>query len=266
MIQKKGSEPDFTEPWHLSDSVLVVEEKKFHVHKGTLSMWSPVFERMFSSEFKEKFASEIPLPGKNASEIKELLLVIYPTSKPIGENNCYFLLPLAREYQMEQLTERCEKYLLQREKTPHQAIDFLVLANEFNMEELCKQCVEIAKHMSISEVRRHEKYAMIAPEEGRQLAERRVELLENKMQSSEQRVNSVKKEVKDVCEWGVRELGRVLYQKKYPEGRRIPRAVSDCTKLIEETAVESVEVAVMIQLVQHRLRSIYEPMYSNNQK
>ena len=186
MMQKKGSEPDFSEPWHLSDVVLVVEDKKFHVHKGTLSMWSPVFEKMFSSEFREKTASEIPLPGKNATEIKEMLLVIYPTSKPISENNCYFLLSLAREYQMEQLTERCEKYLLQREKTPHQAIDFLVLANEFNMEDLCKQCVEIAKHISITELRRQEKYALIAPENGKQLAERRVELLENKILSSEQ--------------------------------------------------------------------------------
>jgi len=134
-----------------------------------------VFEKMFSSEFREK------------SEIKEMLLVIYPTSKPISENNCYFLLSLAREYQMEQLTERCEKYLLQREKTPHQAIDFLVLANEFNMEVLCKQCVEIVKHISITELRRQEKYDLIAPENGKQLVERRVEiLLENKMLRSKQ--------------------------------------------------------------------------------
>ena len=146
---------------------------------------------------------------------KQMLLVIYPASKPISENNCYFLLSLAREYQTEQLTERYrgEKYLLQRKKTPHQVIDFLVLANEFNMEDLCKQCVEIAKHISITELRRQEKYALIPPENGKQLAERRVELLENKILSSEQRVNAVKKEVKDVCEWGVREIARVLYQK-----------------------------------------------------
>ena len=262
MMQQKGSEPDFSEPWHLSDVVLVVEDKRFHVHKGTLSMWSPVFEKMFSSEFREKSASEIPLPGKNAAEIKEMLLVIYPTSKPISENNCYSLLSLAREYQMEQLTERCEKYLLQREKTPHQAIDFLVLANEFTMEDLSKQCVEIAKHISITELRRHEKYALIAPENGKQLAERRGELLENKILSSEQRVNSVKKEVKDVCEWGIRELGRVLYLQKNPEGRRTPRALSDCTKLLEETAQESSEVNVMLQLLCQRLRGIYEPSHA----
>ena len=258
-MQKKGSEPGFLEPWHLSDIVLIVEEKKFHVHKGTLSMWSPVFEKMFSSEFKEKSACEIQLPGKKASEIREMLLVIYPTSKPICEGNCYFLLSLAQEYQMEQLTERCEKYLLQREKTPHQAIDFLVLSNDFDMKELGKQCVEIAKHMSITELRKHDKYAVIGPENGKQLAERRVELLENKIVSSEQKVNSVRKEIKDLCEAALKEIGRVFYQKKFPEGRHLPRSLSDCTKLVEENAQENPEWNVILQLLQQRLRSIYEP-------
>ena len=258
-MQTKGSEPDFSVPWHLSDVVLVVEDKKFHVHKGTLSMWSPVFEKMFLSEFKEKTVSEIPLPGKKAAEIKEMLLVIYPTSKVVNEENCYYLLYLAREYQMEQLTDRCERYLLQREKTPHQAVDFLVLANEFPMEELRKQCVEIAKHISFTELRRHEKYTLVAPENGRQLAERRVELLENKVLAGEQKLNAVRKEVKDACEWALREIARSLHHKKYPEGWLSPRTLSDCIKLLEETAVESSEINVVLQLLQQRLRGIYEP-------
>ena len=65
--------PDFSEPWKLSDVVLVVEEQRFHVHRNTLAFWSPVFKRTFSSDFKEKNSDEIPLPGKKASEIKELL-------------------------------------------------------------------------------------------------------------------------------------------------------------------------------------------------
>ena len=62
--------PDFTRPWMLSDVVLIVEGQKFHVHRTTLAMWSPVFEKMFTSFI-------IPLPGKKAHEIKELLLIIY---------------------------------------------------------------------------------------------------------------------------------------------------------------------------------------------
>ena len=46
--------PDFSEPWKFSDVVLVVEDQKFPVHRATLSIWSPVFETMFTSMFKEK--------------------------------------------------------------------------------------------------------------------------------------------------------------------------------------------------------------------
>ena len=58
-------------------------------------------------------AEEVPLPGKKSAEIKEMLLVIYPTSaKPIDERNYAFLLDLAKEYLMAKLTEKCENYLI----------------------------------------------------------------------------------------------------------------------------------------------------------
>jgi len=41
-------------------------------------MWSPVFETMLTAEFKEKIMYGITLLSKKASEIKELLLIIYP--------------------------------------------------------------------------------------------------------------------------------------------------------------------------------------------
>ena len=44
---------DFVEPWTFSDVVLVVEDQKFHVHRSILAIWSPVFKKMFTSEFKE---------------------------------------------------------------------------------------------------------------------------------------------------------------------------------------------------------------------
>ena len=96
---------DFSKPWQFSDVVLVVEEERFHVHRNILGMWSEVFTTMFTSEFKEKTARDVPLPGKKSSEIKEMLLVIYPTSeKPINQENYLFLLELAKEYMMANLT------------------------------------------------------------------------------------------------------------------------------------------------------------------
>jgi len=90
--------PDFSAPWKFSDVVLVVEDQRFHIHRDIRALWSPVFEKMFDSEFQEKSKDEFPLPDKKASEINELLLLIYPnvTGKPWvtnTQNNCHFLGP-----------------------------------------------------------------------------------------------------------------------------------------------------------------------------
>lgn len=259
IMQRKGSEPTFEEHWHMSDVIFHVDDKKFHVHKATLSMWSPVFEKMFTSGNMERNSNEITLHGKKAHEIKEMLLAIYPTSKQITEENCYYLLSLAQEYQMEQLTERCETYLLQREKTPFQAIDFLVIAHTFNMIELRRQCIEISKHMSLSELRKHEKYLQIEPEYGRQLAERRIEMLELKVSGLESKANSIRKELKEGCETTVKDLGRFYYRQKFPDGRQNLRTYSESLRFLDEIAHEDGGVCVMLNLLQQRIKKIYEP-------
>ena len=106
---------DFCQPWQFSNVVLVVEEDRFNVHRCILGMWSEVFTTMFTAQFKEKTAEEVPLPGKKSAQIKEMLLVIYLSSaKPIDESNYAFLLDLAKEYMMTKLTEKCENYLISR--------------------------------------------------------------------------------------------------------------------------------------------------------
>ena len=78
---------DFSKPWDQSDVILLVEEQQLHVHRLILSMSSPVFSWMFASDFKEKNAEEIPLPRTKANEIREMLLVIYPTRIPNDETH-----------------------------------------------------------------------------------------------------------------------------------------------------------------------------------
>ena len=77
MACSNSSDLDFSKPWLFSDVVLSVEGVKFHVHKSTLSMWSPVFEKMFTSGFSERHAEEIDLTGKKAGEVEVLLNIIY---------------------------------------------------------------------------------------------------------------------------------------------------------------------------------------------
>jgi len=54
------------------------------------------------------------------------------------DNNVPVLLPLAREYQIDDLTNRCEQFLLCREPS----VRSLVLAEEFSLETLEKQCLD----------------------------------------------------------------------------------------------------------------------------
>ena len=89
---KKATVLDFSKPWKSSDIVFLVENKRFHVHRNVLALWSPVFEAMFTSNFSEKKKGEIRLPGKKASSFKTLLLMIYPPSKeeitlPLGKTS-----------------------------------------------------------------------------------------------------------------------------------------------------------------------------------
>ena len=46
-------------------------------NKESLASFSPVFEKMFNSKFKEKMSSVIPLPADNLKTIKQLLDIIY---------------------------------------------------------------------------------------------------------------------------------------------------------------------------------------------
>ena len=111
--------PEFLEPWKFSDVVLVVEDQRFYVHRNILMLWSPVFEKMFASEFQEKNKQEIPLPEKKPSEIKELLQMMYPSldEKLVTKDNCCFLLELAHEYQIISIARKCEDFMVSMVET-----------------------------------------------------------------------------------------------------------------------------------------------------
>ena len=192
---------DFSQPWQFSDVVLVVEEDRFHVHRCILGMWSEVFTTMFTSQFKEKTAEEIPLPGKKSAEIKEMLLVIYPTSaKPISESSCTFLLDLAKEYMMAKLTEKCETYLMNRLFSTFRlgggkncyALELLEIAQNHGLNRLQTACIEEAKKMKFKDLKNHNMYEKISSSNYRKIVEGMFEIYEMELagRESECPVNS----------------------------------------------------------------------------
>ena len=184
-----GGSPDFSQPWKFSDVILVVDEQNFHVHRAILAFGSPVFERMFKSEFKEKWKNEIPLPDKKASEFEEFLLHIYPSGKEraITTENCDFLLKLAHEYQMAAIVERCEDFMVSKVKAkPNDSIlEDLVIAQTYKLEKLKLASVQRSHSLRLGELKSDKTYEQIEPENLKKIMEGIIERLERELQESQ---------------------------------------------------------------------------------
>ena len=194
MADKKsnGERQDFTQAWKLSDVVLVVEGEKLHVHRAVLVLCSPVFETMFTSDFQEKEKKEIPLHGKKANEVKELLQVIYPTveRKPpdeIKEENCRYLLSLAHEYQMAAITQRCEDFIVKIMKESFSAkkdpdiIAELVFAQKYNLKKLKHASIELAQSVTLPELKKQKGYNDIDPKSLQEIMEGMITRLQSQL-------------------------------------------------------------------------------------
>ena len=134
--------PDFSKPTVMCDVIVVADTKKLYCNKAILSIWSPVFETMFKSNFKEKDSNEVQLPDKSYDDIYELLQVIYPPNKPITIVNVERMLELADEYQMIELNKRCRTFLMQQRGT----LEILLLAQRYQFDDVVKRCADHLKH------------------------------------------------------------------------------------------------------------------------
>ena len=160
----EGGPHYFSKPWKLSDVILLVEEEKFHVHRAVLALSSPVFEKMFSSEFQEKDKNEVTLPDKKAGEVEELLLMLYPSvaEKQITEENCYFLVNLAHEYQIEAIVRRCEDFMVELVKTrPKDCVIAMIFAQKYELAKLKKAGIEQAYYLTLEELKSDKMYNQI---------------------------------------------------------------------------------------------------------
>ena len=188
IFQKTAHKTSFSEPWKSSNLVLVVEGRRFHVHREVLIVCSPVFEAMLSSNFKEKSAFEIALPDKKADEIQQLLETIYPDRKsPITKENWSFLLAFANEYQIDILKERCENALstwCNRDMNAGEAITVVVFSQKYPLDDKIVQiCME--KFVSQADrrwdvIKKEKLYSELEPANEKRILEERVKFLESK--------------------------------------------------------------------------------------
>lgn len=133
-IRKRRLET-FDEPKeHLTDVVLIVEDKKVHVCKQILAMSSRYFHTLFFQEFAEKEQKEVKIVDVVHSEFIDLLQLIYPNSKTVSSKTVGHLLKLADRFDVPHVMIRCERFL---KCTPDvEVIEKLIFAENYKLSEL----------------------------------------------------------------------------------------------------------------------------------
>ena len=199
---------DFSQPWDFSDVILVVEDERLHVHRAVLSIASPVFRKMFTSEFQEKDKKEIPLPGKSSTEIKELLLLIYRSMavEQITLGKCYFFVKLAHEYQMDAIVKKCEGVLVDELKSgkslpKDRILSDLVFAQTYKLEKLRQASVDRAQNLyahCLEELKQDEMYDQIQSENLKEIMEGIIRRLQGELEESQRKNEENKNKSDDV--------------------------------------------------------------------
>lgn len=134
------------------DLKIVVDDGELDVHSLLLQLASPVFRSMLNSEMQEGMANCISLPGKTKGELetfyKSLEISTQDPVTPITPESVTCLVKWADEYQVENLTVKCEHFLLT------QPVDAqgLQLAVKYGLRKRTMQCVnqfkqDLVKHV-----------------------------------------------------------------------------------------------------------------------
>ncbi|KAK7477362.1 hypothetical protein BaRGS_00031427 [Batillaria attramentaria] len=164
-------ENPFEEPDDLSDLVLIVEDQKMHVNRTLLAVYSPVFARMFFSDgFKEKDATELPLPGKNYKDMLDFLLQLYPVHsfQPITDDNLAGIMSLADEYQVEHVLQKCENYIGQqlgnRSLSADQILLYLWMCDQCRIEKYRADLEKLAVESNLLNLLKSQHYLSVRPD------------------------------------------------------------------------------------------------------
>ena len=145
---------------------------------------------MLSYDFKEKSAREIPLPDKKAEDIEQLLKFIYPDKElPITKKNCFTLLQLANEYQIDQLKKKCEQYfynLCQKGNiAPDEAIEVIFLSQKYPLSDqtvgCCTKIFAAQERKAWPELKKHKLFEQLDPENVHRITEERIKHFEDKL-------------------------------------------------------------------------------------
>ena len=132
-----------------ADVTLQVGSKQYPAHKLILTAVSPVFQRMFSDNWREKDKKSVSL--QESSECEEVfgtfLDFLYRCNngvKPLSEDNVVPLLTLADKYEVVDLKDLCSKYMETLiEGSIEKAFGWLSFAEDAQLGSVIRRCYDV---------------------------------------------------------------------------------------------------------------------------
>ena len=150
-------------------------------------------KRCLPQNFKKKTRTKFVFPASRR------LLLLYPSTaeKQITLKNCFFLVKLAHEYQMDAIVKRCEDFLVDELKTKpkDRILSDLVFAQTYKLEKLRQASVDRAQNVYAHYL---EEYNQIQSENLKEIVEGIIRRLQRESEES-QRINDENKKIICSC-------------------------------------------------------------------
>ncbi|XP_043287917.1 ARMADILLO BTB ARABIDOPSIS PROTEIN 1-like [Venturia canescens] len=138
---------DMFESKTLGDVTFVFDDKQLLAHKSVLAARSEVFQAMFSGEMKEKDTSRVEIVDTKAEIFEEFLKYLYIGELNDFNNKIEDMLLLSVKYQVCELKEMCEEYMLKNVYETN-AVQYLFIANKCHCAALKKKALNILENSS----------------------------------------------------------------------------------------------------------------------
>ncbi|XP_052069031.1 uncharacterized protein LOC127708228 [Mytilus californianus] len=162
------------------DLIIKIENTKLHVNKEQLMAESPVFEKMFTSDFKEKDKQEIELDGKDLNSFVDFLRCTLPgIDEKLTDKTVHSVIPLASEYQTSRTLRKADEFLAEKSKvigdkiTSEQIITNILQAELYQLPSFLEESITIASRKSFDKFVKNPKLDEITSETRMKIALKR---------------------------------------------------------------------------------------------
>ncbi|XP_076465544.1 BTB and MATH domain-containing protein 36-like [Babylonia areolata] len=169
----------------LCDVTIIVGNMLIHFNKALLMVSSPVFARMFTSDFKEKKQKTIELPGKDPVAVLSFLRQLHPAhswEELSSDAELEALLKLADEYDVPHIKTKCSKFIRNQMEftlTTHRVLQFLYMCHVHQLTELQDELLILASEHPVEQLKSSEFFSRLEPSKQLLLVMKRCQLLED---------------------------------------------------------------------------------------